>query len=43
MKEYFGFGFMHAPNTVYKNNFQVKPGELIQYSHKGQLIKKIFA
>ncbi|TXG38871.1 asparagine synthase (glutamine-hydrolyzing) [Seonamhaeicola maritimus] len=29
IKEYFAFGYMQAPNTIYKNIFQVKPGECI--------------
>ncbi|MBT8394118.1 MAG: asparagine synthase (glutamine-hydrolyzing), partial [Bacteroidia bacterium] len=41
MKEYFGFGFMQAPNTVYSDIFQVCPGELIQFSEEGNLIKKV--
>ena len=43
MKEYFGFGYMQAPNTVYESIFQVNPGELIEFKsdktlHKKQLI-----
>ena len=30
VKEYFGFGYMQAPNTIYKGIFQVNPGELLQ-------------
>ena len=41
MKEYFGFGFMNAPNTIYQNIFQVEPGELLQFSEHGNLIKKL--
>ena len=29
MKEYFAFGYQHAPNTVFKDIFQLKPGEYI--------------
>lgn len=31
VKEYFGFGYMQAPNTIYDNVFQVNPGELITF------------
>lgn len=40
MKEYFGFGYMQAPNTVYKNIFQVQPGELVVCNENGVLTKK---
>lgn len=40
MKEYFGFGYMQAPNTIYESVFQVNPGELIIYDNKGSLHKK---
>ena len=40
MKEYFGFGFMRAPNTIYEHIFQVEPGELIQLSNEGKRVKK---
>ena len=29
MKEFFGLGYMHAPNTVFENIFQVEPGQYI--------------
>jgi len=31
MKEYFGLGYMQAPNTVFEDIFQVKPGEIIKW------------
>jgi asparagine synthase (glutamine-hydrolysing) len=31
MKEYFGLGYMQAPNTIYSTIFQVNPGEIIQF------------
>jgi len=40
MKEYFGFGYMQAPNTVYKQIFQIQPGELMICTYKDELIKK---
>ena len=29
MKEYFGLGYMHAPNTVFENIYQVAAGEVV--------------
>lgn len=43
MKEYFGFGYMQAPNTIYKHIFQVKPGELLKISSNGKIEKSIFS
>ncbi len=37
MKEYFGFGYMQAPNTIYQNIFQVNPGEFLKISNKGEV------
>lgn len=34
-KEYFGLGYMQAPNTIYKDIFQVNPGELIKIDAQG--------
>ena len=31
MKEFFGLGYMHAPNTVFENIFQVEAGHLLIY------------
>jgi asparagine synthase (glutamine-hydrolysing) len=39
VKEYFGFGYMQAPNTIYEDVYQVNPGELIQIDFKGNTIK----
>ncbi len=36
VKEYFGFGYMQAPNTVYKNISQVSPGTLLEFSANGE-------
>ena len=36
VKEYFGFGYMQAPNTVYNSIFQVEPGTLISFTSKGK-------
>lgn len=41
MKEYFGLGYMQAPNTIYENMYQVLPGELIQINLKEELKKTI--
>ncbi|WP_431135825.1 asparagine synthase (glutamine-hydrolyzing) [Psychroserpens mesophilus] len=40
MKEYFGFGYMQAPNTVYKQIFQVQPGALVTWDNNGEFTKK---
>lgn len=40
VKEYFGFGYMQAPNTIYKSIYQVNPGELIQISKNGAVSKR---
>jgi len=37
VKEYFGFGYMQSPNTIYKNIFQVHPGELLKISEEGKI------
>lgn len=34
MKSFFGFGYMHAPDTVFKNIFQVEPGHLVVWDYK---------
>lgn len=31
MKEYFGLGYMQAPNTVFENIFQVEPSQIITW------------
>nr|WP_321233420.1 asparagine synthase (glutamine-hydrolyzing) [uncultured Psychroserpens sp.] len=40
VKEYFGFGYMQAPNTVYQSVFQVNPGALVVFQKNGKLNKK---
>jgi asparagine synthase (glutamine-hydrolysing) len=40
VKEYFGFGYMQAPNTIYENIFQVNPGELVVVNASGEIEKK---
>lgn len=35
VKEYFAFGYMQAPNTIYKSIYQVNPGECIVINSKG--------
>ena len=39
IKEYFGLGYMSAPNTIYAHIFQVLPGELISFSTSGECNK----
>lgn len=39
VKEYFAFGYMQSPNTVYKDVFQVNPGELLHINKKGKFTK----
>ena len=43
LKDYFCFGYMHAPNTIFKNIFQLEPGYFLRYSIKEKRIieKKI--
>lgn len=38
--EYFAFGYMAAPNTIYENIFQVNPGELLKIDGDGQVTKE---
>ncbi|GAA3784284.1 asparagine synthase (glutamine-hydrolyzing) [Corallibacter vietnamensis] len=40
VKTYFALGYMQAPDTVYKDVFQVKPGELICINRQGDINKK---
>ncbi|WP_418513626.1 asparagine synthase (glutamine-hydrolyzing) [Corallibacter sp.] len=40
VKAYFALGYMQAPDTVYKDIFQVKPGELICINRQGDINKK---
>jgi asparagine synthase (glutamine-hydrolysing) len=41
VKEYFGFGYMQAPNTVFENILQIEPGMLLNISENGESIKEI--
>lgn len=38
MKEYFGLGYMQAPNTIFENIFQVEPGQIITWSFQEKKI-----
>lgn len=38
MKEYFGLGYMHAPNTVFENIFQIEPGQIISWNFESKEI-----
>lgn len=41
MKEYFGFGYLHAPNTVFEDIWQLKPGEYLIWDNlAGEIEKK---
>ena len=40
MKEYFGFGFMQAPNTVFENIFQVNPGAYLTINRNGEVLEE---
>jgi asparagine synthase (glutamine-hydrolysing) len=39
VKEYFGFGYMQAPNTIYENIYQVNLGELVKITKSGVVEK----
>ncbi|RIA10261.1 asparagine synthase (glutamine-hydrolysing) [Flavobacteriaceae bacterium MAR_2010_72] len=46
MKAYFGYGYMQAPETIYKTIFQVNPGEWLSITADGVITKhpfKLFA
>ncbi len=34
MKEYFGLGYMHAPNTVFENIFQIEVGQIVSWDYQ---------
>lgn len=36
VKEYFGFGYMQAPNTVYNEIYQVTPGTILKFNERGE-------
>ena len=43
MKEFFGLGYMHAPNTVFETIFQVEPGQLVVFDFKAhKIIEKTY-
>lgn len=37
VKEYFAFGYMQAPNTIYENIFQVNPGQYLKIFKNGKI------
>lgn len=41
MKEFFGLGYMHAPNTVFENIFQVEAGHLLSYDFNTKTLENI--
>jgi asparagine synthase (glutamine-hydrolysing) len=42
VKEYFAFGYMQAPNTIYENIYQVEPGTIVRIDRNGHLEKQVF-
>ncbi|MBJ6367904.1 asparagine synthase (glutamine-hydrolyzing) [Snuella sedimenti] len=42
VKEYFGFGYMPAPNTIYRDIFQVNPGTYLKISDTGAISSFVF-
>lgn len=38
MKEFFGLGYMHAPNTIFESIFQIEPGQLIVWDFWSKMI-----
>ena len=42
VKEYFGFGYMPAPNTIFKGVQQLEPGHYIEIDRLGSLINKSY-
>lgn len=40
VREYFAFGYMQSPNTVFKNIFQVSPGELVIIDKNEKIVKE---
>ncbi|TWO34370.1 asparagine synthase (glutamine-hydrolyzing) [Seonamhaeicola sediminis] len=42
IKEYFGFGYMQAPNTIYNNIYQVRPGECLKIQHGEAVERRLF-
>lgn len=42
MKGYFSLGYMLAPDTIYRNIYQVRPGELLQIDAKGCIKKEAY-
>jgi asparagine synthase (glutamine-hydrolysing) len=42
VKEYFGLGFMMAPNTIYKKIYQVKPGEIVKINNIGKITRESY-
>src|SRR5690606_38657622 len=40
MKEVLSFGYMHAPNTVFKNIYQVETGQIVTWDTKNKSLSK---
>lgn len=40
VKEYFGLGYMQAPNTIYSSIFQLNPGEILKVFSNGSIEKQ---
>ncbi|WP_298894546.1 asparagine synthase (glutamine-hydrolyzing) [uncultured Psychroserpens sp.] len=43
VKEYFGFGYMQSPNTIYDTIFQVNPGTFIQINSDQSIEEKQYS
>lgn len=42
MKEYFGLGYMQAPNTIYQSIFQVPPGTYLKIKTTGEIASVVY-
>lgn len=43
MKTFFGFGYMHAPDTVFEFIYQVEPGQMIVWDYaKKSIVEKMY-
>ncbi|MGK0307335.1 MAG: asparagine synthase (glutamine-hydrolyzing), partial [Urechidicola sp.] len=40
MKEFLGLGYMHAPNTIFENIYQVEPGQYVVWDVQSNTITK---
>ncbi len=42
IKDYFAFGYMQAPQTIYSTIHQVEPGEIISIKFTGEITRELF-